>query len=282
MRKKHIKLLLLALLPVIVFSCAKTETNDNIDQLEKYYLDNPEAISQVKFVHAYTPLTINGTAAAVTATNGTVSGTGFRITLDGKKINGAQDNAINTNTLIWGGVYPPTIAYAFLPPGAHTVKFIMNRITSGAFAPIAGDEVFTSTVNFTAGKKYSMFIADAYTTPFMVEDNFEIPPLNQYRVRFINLTGETTTRYDVVSARHGKIFSDVGYREMQDYKLLTIPATSDTIYLRTAGTNTNVGQYPLAGSGGFTAGSQRVYTLYARGKTGVTGRTPGITIYTNR
>src|SRR5690242_8040292 len=99
MRKKHIKLLLLALVPVIIFSCVK-ETDDNIDRLEKYYLDNPEAISQVKFIHAYTPLTINGTAAAVTSGT-TTTGTGFRITMDGKKVNGAQDNASNTNTLIW-------------------------------------------------------------------------------------------------------------------------------------------------------------------------------------
>lgn len=265
------------MISVLFFSCKK-ETNDKIDVLEKYYLDNPEAIAQVKFIHAYTPLTINGTAAAVTATNGTVSGTGFRITMDGNKINGAQNTAANTNTLIWGGVYPPSSgAYAFLPPGAHTIKFIMNRIVSGTFAPIAGDEVFTSTVEFKPGKKYSMFIADAYTTPYMVEDKFTEPPRDQYGVRFINVTGETTTRYDVITARHGKIFSNVGYREMQDYKILTIPTTADTIYLRTAGTNTVVSQVNT-----FSAGPQRVYTLYARGKTGVTGRTPSITFYTNR
>jgi hypothetical protein len=277
MRKIQINLLILLTTSVLFFSCKK-ETNDKIDVLEKYYLNNPEAITQVKFIHAYTPLTINGTAAAVTATTGTVSGTGFRITMDGNKINGAQNTAANTNTLIWGGVYPPTSgAYAFLPPGAHTIKFIMNRIVSGTYAPIAGDEVFTTSVEFKPGKKYSMFIADAYTTPYIVEDNFAEPPQDQYGVRFINVTGETTTRYDVTTARHGKIFSNVGYREMQDYKILTIPTTADTVYLKTAGTNTIISQI-----NGFNGATQRVYTLYARGKTGVTGRTPSITSYTNR
>lgn len=283
MRKKHIKLLLLALVPVIIFSCVK-ETDDNLDRLEKFYLDNPEAISQVKFIHAYTPLTINGTAAAVTASNGTVSGTGFRITMDGNKINGAQNNAANTNTLIWGGVYPPTIAYAFLPPGAHNFKFIMNRITSGNFAPISGDEVFSGNVALTAGKKYSMFIADPYgpPAPYLIQDNFAVPPLNQYGLRFVNLCGDAATRFDIVSARFGyKLFADVGYKEMKDY--IYLPTTTlDTIYLKTAGTNTVIATYPASGSGGFLPGTQKVYTLYARGKTGVSGRTPSLALYTNR
>lgn len=277
MRKTHIKLLLLTFLPVIIFSCVK-ETDDNLDRLEKFYANNPEAIAQVKFIHAYTPLTINSTAAAVTS-GSTTTGTGFRITMDGKKVNSAQNNSANTNTLIWGGVFPATTAYAFLPPGAHTFKFIMNRITSGNYAPIAGDEVFSSAVSLTAGKRYSMFIADPYgpPTPFMVEDNFNVPERNSYGVRFINLSADANTRFDVVSTRYGaKLFSNIGYKEMADYKYIGT-TTTDTIYLTTAGTNTVIAQI-----NGFTPGSQRVYTLYALGKTGVAARAPTISLYTNR
>jgi hypothetical protein len=272
MKRKHIKLLLLALIPVIIFSCVK-EADDNLDRNEKFYLNNPEAIAQVKFVHAYTPATLGGAPAQSTTTMG------FRITMDGNKINGAGNASASTNTFMYGGVYPPTIAYAFLPPGLRNFKFVMNRVAGGAFAPVTGDELLSTNVNLVAGKKYSVFIADPYTTAYAVEDNYSVPPLNQYAVRFINLSGETSAMYDVISARHGKIFSNVGYKEMQDYKILTIPTISDTIYLRTAGTNTNVGT-PIYT---FSAGNQRVYTLYARGKTGATtGRTPGITFYTNR
>ena len=267
------------LMPVIIFSCVK-ENDDSIDRLEKYYLDNPEAIAQVKFIHAYTPLTINGIAAAVTSGT-TTTGTGFSITMDGNKINGAQNTTnANTNALIWGGLFPATTAYTFLPPGAHTFKFIMNRIpTNGTFTPIAGDEVFTTTVSLTAGKRYSMFIADPWgpPAPLMVEDNFAEPVRNAYGVRFINASGDPATRFDVVSARYGaKLFSNIGYKEMTGYIYLNTTAT-DTIYLKTAGTNTNISQI-----NGFLPGSQKVYTLYARGKTGVTGRTPSITFYTNR
>src|SRR5688572_2006774 len=273
MRKSQIILLFLVAIPVLFFSCAK-ETNDKLDQLEKFYRDNPESIAQVKFVHAYTPLTINGLTAGTTT-----SGVGFRITMDGGKINGATNTSTFTNTFVYGGVYPPTTAYAFLPPGGHNFRFVMNRITAGNFAPIAGDEVFNSTVELKAGKKFSMFIADPYAPPstLMIEDNFTVPAVNGYAVRFINLCADAASRFDVVSKRYGtKLFSNVGFREMKDYIYLNT-TTTDTMYLYNAGTSTLVSQV-----NSFTPGPQRVYTFYARGKTGTTGRTPNLTFYTNR
>ena len=263
------------MMPLLFFSCKK-ETDDNIDQLEKYVDYNAEAMVQVKFIHAYTPLTINGLTAGTTT-----SGTGFRITMDGTttKVNGATNTSSFTNTLVYGTTYPPNTVYAFLPPGGRTFRFIMNRITAGAYAPISGDEVFNSTVALTAGKKYSMFIADPYPTPtaYTIEDIFDVPSVDAYAVRFINLCADATSRFDIVSARHGyKLFSNVGYKEMKDF--IYLPKTAnDTIYLRTAGTNTTVSQI-----NGFLPTPQRVYTLYARGKTGTTGRTPNLTFYTNR
>ena len=195
------------------------------------------------------------------------------------KVNAATNTSGFTNTLVYGGIYPPTSVYSFLPPGGRNFRFIMNRITGGNYAPIAGDEVFNSTVALTAGKKYSMFIADPYPTPttFMVEDIFDEPARDKYAVRFINLCADAATRFDVTSAKQGfKLFSNVGYKEMKDFMLLPTTA-SDTIYLKVAGTNTVVSQV-----NGFLPGTQRVYTFYARGKTGTTGRTPSITFYTNR
>ena len=271
------------MIPVLFFSCKK-ETNDKLDEIEKFYPNNPESIAQVKFIHAYTPLTINGLTAGTTT-----SGVGFRITMDGNKVNGATNTSTFTNTLVYGGqpgtttytgsFYPATTAYSFLPPGPHNFKFIMNRITAGTYAPIAGDEVFNSTVALTAGKRYSIFIADPYAPPstYMIEDNFTEPARGSYGVRFINLCADIPSRFDIVSSRHGKLFSNVGYKEVGDYIYPTVPSISDTIFLKTAGTNTIISQVNT-----FSAGTQRVYTLYARGKTGVTGRTPALTYYTNR
>ena len=85
----------------MAFATCKKETDDKLDVLEKFYYDNPEAIAQVKFVYAYTPTTINGTAAA-SVSGTTTSGTGFRITMDGNKLTGALNTNANTNTLFWG------------------------------------------------------------------------------------------------------------------------------------------------------------------------------------
>jgi hypothetical protein len=272
MRNKIFQLLAISLLPAMLISCYK-ETNDNIDDQEKYYVDNPDAIAQVKFVHAYTPLTLGGSPALSTTTNG------FRITMDGAKINGATNTSSSTNTFMYGGVYPPTTANAFLNPGQRNFRFIMNRITSGAYAPVTGDEVFNSTVNLNPGKKYSMFIADPFAAPaiFLVQDNYEEPPRGQFALRFINLSGDVTARYDVSTRHFGNIYTNVANKEVKEFKYFHLQPTSDTIFLKLAGTNTIVSQV-----NGFVPGSQRVYTLYARGKTGVTGRLPNLTFYTNR
>ena len=169
MRKTQITILTVLMIPVLFFSCNK-ETGDKIDELQKFYYDNPEAIAQVKFIHAYTPLTINGLSTSLATTS-----TGFRITMDGIKINGAMNTSSSTNTIRYGGqpdtvtytssFFPTTAAYSFVAPGAHNFRFIMNRIVSSAFAPTSADVVFNSTVALTAGKRYSMFIADPYAPP---------------------------------------------------------------------------------------------------------------------
>ena len=283
MRKKQITSLIVLMIPVLFPSCYK-ETGDKLDEQEKFYRDNPEAIAQLKFVHAYTPLTINGLSTSLATTS-----TGFRITMDGIKINGAMNTSPSTNTIRYGGqpdtvtytasFFPTTATYSFVQPGSHNFRFIMNRIVSGAHAPTTADQVFNSTVGLTPGKKYTMFIADPYAPPatYMIEDNFQVPNRNSYGIRFVNLCADAASRFDVVSKRYGsKLFSDVGYKEMKDFIYLGT-TTQDTLYLYTAGTNTIVSQI-----NGFLPVTERVYTLYARGKTGTTGRTTSLTFYTNR
>lgn len=269
MQLRTSSILVLMLSMGLITSCVK-ETNDNLDQNRKFNFYNPQATASVKFIHAYTPLTLNSLSTSTT---------GFRITMDGAKLNGATNTSSSTNTLLYGGVFPGTTAYSFLPPGLHNFKFTLNRITSGNFAPIAGDEVFNSNLTIAAGKYYSMFIADPYGSPniYMMEDNFIEPAPNKFGIRFVNLSDDANSRYDLVSYRMGNLFTNIGYKEMKDFTYYDVPAATDTVVLRLSGTNTVVSQVNT-----FLPGTQRVYTFYARGKTGVTGRTPSVTFYTNR
>lgn len=270
MLKNKFKLLALIFIQVLFFSCTKN-SNDNLDQNEKFEAFDPLTQAEVKFVHAYTPLTLNG---------GSTTAIGLRLLMNGNKVNGSTNISSLINSLIYGGIFPATAAYSFLNAGSQNIKFVMNRITSGNFAPLTGDEIFNDNLTFDKGKKYSIFLADPYPSPgvFMIEDNYQKPGENEFGLRFINLCGDVTSRFDLVSARQGVLFSDVGNKEIKNYVYLTISQSlTDTLQLRLTGTTNIVSQV-----NSFNAGKQRVYTFYARGKTGVTGRTPGLTFYTNR
>ena len=152
----RINALLISVLIMGMFTSCVKETNDKLDQNNKFVFYKPQNTASVKFIHAYTPLTLNSLSTSTT---------GFRITMDGIKLNGATNISSSTNTLQYGGTFPSTTAYSFLPPGTHNFKFTLNRITSGNFAPIAGDDVFNATLTLAAGKLYSLFIADPYASP---------------------------------------------------------------------------------------------------------------------
>ncbi len=266
--------LLLTIAACFVFAACK-KNDDLLDENERHNLYNSKTDAQVKFINAY-PM---ATPAAVTLSSAAASGPGFRIFVDGVKIDGSSNTSSTINVLFYGNNFPATINYATIPQGLKNFKFVINRLTSGNFAPIAGDEVFNTSRTLVAGKKYSMFLTDTIPNPsvFMVEDNFREPQPEIYGIRYINLTQDINARYDLESARHGKVFTNVAYKEVKDFTYLIRTGLTDTFYLKTAGTNTILSQVNT-----FTAGSQRVYTFYSRGKPGALNRGPSLTFYTNR
>ncbi len=267
-------LLSILLLAGLVFlACSKND--DLLDENDRFYFYNPKVDAQVKFVNSYVGLT----PAAVTASAAAASGPGFRIFVDGQKIDGSTNASSTTNVMFYGNQFPATTAYTTLSPGQRSFKFTINRISGGNFAPIAGDEVFNLTTALASDKKYTFFLADTVPTPsvFVIEDKFKEPVPNTYGLRFLNLSPEPSKRYDFVSKRHGvKFFSNVGYKEIKDFIYITT-TTTDTMFLLLANTNTIVSQV-----NSFNPVTQRVYTFYARGKTGVANRAPNLNFYTNR
>lgn len=252
------------------------ERNDElITENIKYNLYNPETDAQIKFIHSYAQVT----PTAITVSSSATSGPGYRIFVDGVKINGATNTSTSVNVLFYGGVFPATTAYTTVPAGQRNFKFTINRVSGGNFAPIAGDEVFNKSITVNAGKQYSFFLADTIPNPsiFVVEDNIDFPNKYVYGIRFANLSPEPSKRYDLSSLKNGrKLFTDLGYKDVSNYIYLNTGYT-DTLSLTLAGTNTVISTVT-----GFTPVPQRAYTFYARGKTGVSNRAPSLTFYTNR
>jgi hypothetical protein len=272
---KYRILFALLLFGLMQLSCNKrTELlrdNEQWDFVDAPYTNK----ANVKFIHAFSSLT-------PTVTSGI--GPTLRIFMDGKQLSGPTSTLNRFEFTINGtaasNVFPVSVAYSVLPAGSHSFEFIMNRYSNSVFKPVAGDTVFRSSHNFETGKNYSIFLVDTVPTPnvIMKEDNWTVPSQGAYQLRMANLVANRNERVDVYSIRAQRvIFSNVGYKEITNYVELPTQPLSDSLIVRLAGTMTVRDTLKA-----FSPTSQRVYTLMSRGKTGVTGRTPTTTTYTNR
>ncbi len=262
------KLLLSFILSCAIFySCERT--TELLDENIRFQYSDTTVNASVKFIHAFPSIT------PALATN---AGPNVVIFASGKKLNGTTSAALNS--FIYDRTYPINTSYSLLPASGHTFHFIMNRYTAGLFAPAAGDTVFRATSTLAAGKKYSFFLVDTTQNPGVLikEDNWTVPQLGRYQVRYANLVANPNERVDVFSIRqNANIFTNIGYKEVSNYAELPVPTLADSLIIRFTGT-LNARDTLKA----FFATPQRVYTWYSRGKTGVTARVPATTFVTNR
>lgn len=263
--KQYSSFLLFAAVSLIYISCK--EDQSLLDQNVKYSTADTINNAQVKFINAYPSIT-----PAIT----TGYGPSLRIFRNDQKLTGTTSTL---DTLGYGAQFPATTAYSIVPAGSNTFHFVMNRIVSGAFAPKAGDTVFRKTHNLEAGKKYTLFLVDTVQNPgvLVVEDKVVNPGYGKYGLRFVNLVANPSDRYDFFSVKQGRnIFSNIGYKQVTDFIALPKPQANDTFYLRNAGNTHNVSLAVVAPA------DERVYTFYARGKTGIAIRDTTLAVYTNR
>lgn len=252
---------------VLFLSCERT--NELLDENNKWIYADTANNASVKIVNAYAPITPALTAGAGPSLAVFVN--------DTQKLVGTTSAA---NSLAFNGTFPASTTYSLLPAGTHKLLFIQNRYTAGAFAPVAGDTVFRANVTLEKGKRYTAFLADSTQSPgvFLVQDNWTVPDPGNYQVRFANLVANPNERYDIYADSVGKmIATNIGYRQVSDFINVPIPRSTENFTVRLAGTTTVV--YTLTA---FAPITQRVYTLYNRGRVGVTGRAPALTWYTNR
>ena len=262
-----IKNIFLFAITVLIILGACKKTTELLDDNNKWVPSDQTQNANVKFINTFPSLT-------PALTNG--AGPALVVYRDAQRV---VPSTPAPYPMTYGVQFPNSTTYSLVPVGATTFYYIMNRVSNGSFAPVAGDTVFRNTATLEAGKYYTMFLVDTVPNPKVLafEDVFTIPDLDKYKARFVNLTANPADRYDVYSDKNtGNIFSNVGYKEMKDFIDLPVPSGTDTLRLRLTGTTADISK--LA----FFATPQRVYTLFSRGKTGVTGRPVLLTFYTNR
>jgi hypothetical protein len=256
------KLLLFSISALALFSSCE-RNYDLLNENNKWqYVDSTQN-GFLKVVHAYAPLTP------------TLAGT------NGPKVLVIMDTTrLLRDSLAYNATFPaPSGQYSVIPAGSHNFFYSISRPVANP-NPVAGDTIFRSTLNVAAGKRYTSFLVDSVQSPgvYTVEDNYSIPPLGQYQVRFTNLIANPNERYDLYADSVGQmVATNIGYREISNWVNVPIPPSTESYSVRRAGTTTVV--YTTTG---FSPTTQRVYTFYTRGRVGVAGRTPGVTFYTNR
>jgi len=263
-------LILLVTIGILQLSCNKKDVN-LIDENNKWvYLDENNS-ANIKILQVFA----GNTPQIPTAPNATTGPQVF-IYANGAKLNGTA--------LSYGGVWPTPNVYANIPAGATKFEIINARLNLNVVPNIpgfiAGDTLATFTATVDKGKFYSLYIGDSVPTLRVTvkEDNFPVPDYQTYKIRVANFLMNPFDTLTLFSARqNAEIITDITHKNVSNWIQLPLPILSDTLIFRKKGTTTAYVQV-----NGFAPVGLRMYTIIARGKTGVTNKTPAAAIITNR
>lgn len=193
-----------------------------------------------------------------------VNTTANNVYIDAKQVTGA--------TLASGGLFPSTGLGAAVDGGMRA--FLLTSTT-------AAQPQFSFAENLQAGRKYTVFVYDTFTTPKQktVETIIQIPTDGTARLRFANFiynAGTLASGFDIYSVKKATVvFTNVKETEVTDFIPYTA-AVTDTFYIRLNGSTTNLQNYvppvPPATTGTFvniqailTPTQHRSYSLVWRG-----------------
>ena len=173
---------------------------------------------------------------------------------------------------------------ATIPSGSTRFDFINGRlnltVVPNVPAFIAGDTLATFTANLDKGKYYSLYIGDSFPTVRVTikEDILIAPAFQTYKLRMANFVMNPLDTFSLFSLRqNAEIIANITHKMVSDWVQLPLPIISDTLLIRKKGTTVTSVQI-----NGFSPTGQRMYTILARGKTGVIGKALGANIITNR
>lgn len=198
----------------------------------------------------------------------------FSVYLNGPRVNGTF--------LSYNSIFPTTTnLYAAVPAGPQNI-----RIT------VAGKTLLDSTLatinkNLTPGSYYSFIITDSALSTneakqMWLTDNFAFTDTSSINVRFVDAVINDPVSVDVYSYKKGaNIFSNI--KPATATTFITLPYTStDTIYVRNAGTQTEITRLAVVSGTSTAINRTRAYTLLYKGQNGATGtKARALTFYAN-
>jgi hypothetical protein len=258
---------------IAMVSCKK---KDNIADNNKWiYADTTNNVN-VRLVHCFAGNTPQLPSAAAN------TGPQVYIYANGAKLNG--------NPLSYGGQWPSPSVYASIPQsGTVRLDFVMARQNFAAVpvltAPIAGDTLITINTTLQKAKSYSIYFGDTVGGPYkiqVVEDQISLPAYQRYKIRLANYIMNPLDTLDLFSARqNANIATGITHKNISNWIELDVPVIQDTLYVRKTGQTTN---YITVGGTlpSFVPAGLRLYTIVARGKTGVPSKGISANIMTNR
>lgn len=275
------------LFSILLFAAGCKDDVNLVDENNKWlYLDSANN-ANIKFINVYT-----GTTPRLPTAPSIYTGPQFLMYANGAKLNGSPLGYIGGTTYTGtqttpsavGTPWPITNVYATIPGGSTRFDIINGRmnltVVPNVPAFIAGDTLATFTANLDKGKYYSLYIGDSFpNVRVTVKEDILIPPAFQtYKLRMANFVMNPLDTFSLFSLRqNAEIVANITHKMVSDWVQLPIPIISDTLLFRKKGSAIISIQI-----NGFSPTGLRMYTILARGKTGVTGKALGANIITNR
>jgi Domain of unknown function (DUF4397) len=267
---------IITMLPLFAVLFCACEKDHNFAPYTEYA---PTAEAKLKFTHA---------AVGPNGTNFTIN-----YLVNDKKVSSIAAITGLPLGFGYGSQFPVNfIYYAFVQPGAQTLKVVKPATTAVPEATIASETITTE-----AGKNYSSFLVGLSPnySVFTLNDDLSVSTINSSKayVRFINLIANTPVAgYDLGIIKITPATSTTPLTRTEVFvPLETIPENENSPYeveLRTPGTTTVIAK--LATSANFNPRPGRIYTVYARGYVGglsgglpsTTVNIPALSFYTNK
>jgi len=258
MKKIILRSLLFACTIGLLWSCKKGE----MDLVNK--VSTTEGLAFIKIIHA-----------APNFRQIYKGADSFNVYVNGAKINGTF--------LTYNALFPTaTNLYVAVPSGAQSIRVSVNGTTTP-------DSITLGSLNKTleVGSYYSLVITDEVFTgnesrQMWIKDNFALTDTNNYTVRFIHAVLNDPGAVDVYSFQKGKnIFNNITPTTATPFVSLPYTILTDTFYVRTAGTQTDIAKITLANGSTTALNRGRAYTLLYKGQFGNLTKPRSLTLFAN-